>query len=146
LISGISRTRARRREVAAQLGGAFARVRHVEQQLTYQRMQLVRAQAQIVAAVARAERAAETARAEGPAPAAPYDDTAAALRAQQALVQAAIGELDAARTGARANVLRSQEVLHRSRETLDATLREQVTLLARLDSLQRRLPPDQPPP
>lgn len=142
LAAGIARTRARRREVTGQVGNAFARLREVEQQLGYQRMQLVRAHTEIVTAVARAERAADAARAEGLATATPYDDTAAALRSQQAVIDAAIGELDAARTGARANVLRSKELLQRSRETLDATLHEQVTLLARLDALQRQIPPD----
>jgi hypothetical protein len=108
----------------------------LREMLREQRNYLHLSSAEIVRARDLARRAAENARVEG-SDAAPYEQTATGLDRQVAVVDAAcrqLADVDEAWLG---NVARARTLLQESRARLDASLREQLELLARLERLDR---------
>jgi ABC-type transporter Mla subunit MlaD len=97
---------------------------------------LAQAVAQIQDAITEARRAAESARA-GDQPAAQYEQTVAGLRSQLAVVEASAADLERLRGDVAASSARVARLLRESAASLDATLRAEVGLLARLERLER---------
>lgn len=127
------------RELDRRAGSAYAGVAVVERELRSQRAMLAAAVCQVDAAITAAERAAESGRADGGEPAAaPYERTAAGLRAQRAVLVGAAEQLETLRGGTERNAERTAELLTENRQRLRAALDEQLTLLRRFEELERR--------
>lgn len=124
---------------AAQKRTARERVRRadLERAVRQQRRLLVQAGEQISDAVAVAGRAGADARAAREN-AQPYEQTVVGLQSQLSVVEAAVAELDRNGDQALATVARAQRLLDETGRALDAALRAQVSLLGRLERLQRQ--------
>jgi chromosome segregation ATPase len=139
IMRSIRTIRAQQQELDRRAGSAYAGVARVEQELQLQRRALAEAGEQIRLAVAAAEHAAASARADGgEAAAAPYQLTAEGLRAQLDVIAASGAQLDGLQAGTRENTERTRALLAENRRRLGAALHEQVALLARLEELERK--------
>lgn len=131
------RTIARQRVAQRRLGTTYVRRADLKRALSDQRQSLDQAHAQIDEAIAAAEHAAAAAREQGD-DATPYELAAQGLGDQLAVVDAALAQLREAGERAWENVTRAQRVLSETGAALDAALREQVSLLGRLERLRRQ--------
>jgi hypothetical protein len=124
---------------AAQRRIAMAGVRRVdlERAISEQRRLLEQAGAQIAEAITVAERAGADARAAHES-AQPYELAVAGLHSQRGVLEAAAGELDRQAGQALETAAEAQRLLDATGRALDAALRAQVSLLARLERLQRQ--------
>lgn len=138
ILTAIRTLRDQQLELNRRAGTAFVSMAQVARAVKEQRIALDTAVAQIDIATAAAQRAADSARADGgAAAAAPYEQTVAGLRSQREVVTASGEQLAGLRAGATDNIENAQEMLHRHRLELGLALREQVRLLQRLDELER---------
>ncbi|MDQ2797186.1 MAG: hypothetical protein M3Y06_08485, partial [Actinomycetota bacterium] len=109
-----------RRAAATNAGAALVNQAEVERALREQLVQLVKARAQIGEALAAAERAAGGARADsGELAAAPYDQTAAALRSALEVITASFAQLDGLHEVSQTNIQQARDLLSAARRTLD---------------------------
>lgn len=104
--------------------------------LTEQRAYLDRSRAEIERAREVARRAADQARDDG-LDASAYEQTIEALAAEIDVLEAARQQLAVADEARRENAARARALLHDNRSRLDASLREQLRLLDRLEQLDR---------
>lgn len=138
LIDAISRLRRDQRAVEASLGAAIVDAATLGRALRDQHQLLDEAVAQIADARAVAQRAADSAAADGgDAAASPYRLAADGFAAQQRVVEASGAQLERLGAGAAENVERTRQLLRASAASLDAALRAEVDLLARLERLDR---------
>jgi hypothetical protein len=133
----IRQLREQQRDLDRRAGVAYAGTARVEREVQSQQRFLRTALADVETAVAAARQAAETARAEG-ADATPYEQTVAGLRAQGEVLAASGEQLAGLRGGAHQNAERTGELLAGNRHRIARALREQLSLLQRLDELERR--------
>lgn len=138
LIDAISRLRRDQRAVEASLGAAIVDAATLSRVLRDQRQLLAEAIAQIADARSVAQRAADGAAADGgEAAAAPYRLAAGGFAAQQRVVETSGAQLERLGAGAAGNVEQTRQLLRESAASLDAALRAEVDLLARLERLDR---------
>ena len=138
VLTAIRTLRDQQGELNRRAGSAFVSMAQVARAVQEQRTALDAAIVQIDIAIAAAQRAAESARADGgDTAAAPYAQTVAGLRSQREVVGASAQQLAGLREGASDNVEKAQEMLRRHRLELGLALREQVRLLQRFDELER---------
>lgn len=125
------------RATQRRLGTTFVRRADLGRALRDQRQLLDQAHAQIEGAIDAAQRAAAEAREAGDSPAL-YEQAAQGLGAQLAVVDASRAQLSRVGEQALQNVTRAQQMLAETGAALDTALRAQVSLLARLERLQRQ--------
>jgi hypothetical protein len=133
----ILQTIEQQRATQRRLGTTFVRRADLDRAVRDQRQLLDQARTQIEGAIAAAQRAAAEARAAGDSPV-PYEQAALGLGDQLAVVDASRAQLSRVAQQALQNVARAQRVLTETGAALDAALRAQVSLLARLERLQRQ--------
>ena len=138
LIDAISRIRRDQRAVEVSLGAAVVDAATLGRALRDQRRLLDTAVRQIADARATAQRAADDAAADGgEAAAAPYRLAVEGFTAQERVIEASGAQLQRLGTGAAENVAQTQRLLRESAASLDAALRAEVDLLARIERLDR---------
>jgi hypothetical protein len=138
LIDAISRIRRDQRAVEISLGAAVVDAATLDRALRDQRQLLAAAVKQIAEARAVAQRAADSAAADGgEVAAAPYRLAADGFAAQQQVVEVSGAQLQRLGSGAAENVAQTQRLLRESAASLDSALRAEVDLLARIERLDR---------
>jgi hypothetical protein len=138
LIDAISRIRRDQRAVEASLGVAVIDAATLDRALRDQRQLLDEAVSQIADARAVAQRAAESAAADGgEVAAAPYRLAVDGFAAQLRVVEASGAQLERLGSGAADNVAHTRQLLRESAASLDGALRAEVDLLGRIERLDR---------
>ena len=136
ILDGIRRISLDQQLLSHHIGDAYVQRAQLDQILREQNDVLAQVAAQIQDAITQVQGAAESVR-TGDAPADHYDQTVAGLRSQLAVVEASVAELERLRRDAAASTARVAHLLRECGESLDATLRAEVGLLARLEVLER---------
>jgi hypothetical protein len=130
----IGRIAAQRDVADRRYGAVVVEEAQLRQILRSQQYDLDRTRTEIERARELALLGGETARAEG-LDATPYEQTAAGLQRELAIVDAASTQLIDAAEACRGNVARARALLHDSQARLDSSLSEQLILLGRLERL-----------
>ena len=140
--SAIARIADQRHEAERKFATVMVNEAQLQQALRDQQTYLDRTREEIEQARDLAQRAAEQARANGLDPA-PYEQTAAGLLREAEVIAAARRQLAAADETSRQNLERARDLMRGNRDRLDASLGEQLRLLAQLEQLGRERRGDQ---
>lgn len=153
--AAIRRIADQREQTRTHAGRTLATQEQVRQAVRDQRNYLDAARADIDAAIAAAERAAESARSDAAqaarragtdeaqvdqlatAAAFPFEQTSRGLMRQRDVIDQAAGQLDAAAAGAAEEITRSRALIAASLRSLDTALRAEVALLVQFERAER---------
>jgi hypothetical protein len=136
-LEAILHTAAAQRAAQRRIATAGVRRADLERAIREQRRLLEQAGAQIAEAIAVADRAGADARAAHEN-AQPYEAAVAGLLTQRAVLDTAAAQLERQAAPALETAAEAQRLLDETGRALDAALRAQVSLLARLERLQRQ--------